>query len=82
MEEKMSGNKLEPNSKTHFSASEFANEIDRSTQYVWALIRTGRVKAERIGKVFIIHKDEVKRVKLKRPAVSRKDYRSKSTKRE
>lgn len=78
----MSGNNLEHNSKTNYSASEFANEIDRSTQYARALIRTGKVKAERIGKVFIIHKDEVKRVKLKRPTVTRKDYRSKSTKRE
>jgi hypothetical protein len=61
-------------SKNFFSVGESAREIGRSTQYVRALIKTGAIEAERVNRIYIIRREEVKRVERDCPVVTREDY--------
>ena len=60
--------------KDLFSVGECAKEIDKSTQYVRALIKTGAIEAERVNRIYILRRKEVKRIKRERPVVTREDY--------
>jgi len=49
-------------SKNHYSASEVADLLKKSRMQVNLDIRLGKIKAEKIGKSYIISAKEVKRL--------------------
>lgn len=60
-----------------YSVKDCAREIGRSEQYVRALIRGGMLEAQCLSRAFMIHKNEVDRIKHNLPLLGRDAYCSK-----
>jgi excisionase family DNA binding protein len=54
-----------------YSTSQVASDLDVSTVYVNKLIHTGKLKAERVGKGFVIHSEAVEEYKKNKQPVGR-----------
>jgi len=50
----------------NLTISQTAKLLGFTRQYVWILIKKGKLKAERVGKYYIINSEEVKRYKIDR----------------
>lgn len=55
------------------SVKQAAGLLEYSRQYVWMLIMMGRIEAKRVGRVFVIDTNEVKKYKLKKVEAKRNE---------
>lgn len=53
------------------SVQQAADNLGYSRQYIWMLIMMGRLEAQKVGRVFVIEANEVKKYKLKKEEVER-----------
>jgi len=50
----------------NLTISQTAKLLGFTRQYVWILVKKGKLKAERVGKYYIINSEEVKRYEIER----------------
>jgi excisionase family DNA binding protein len=47
-----------------YTTAETAYELNKTRAYIWALIRQKRIKAKKLGRDFIVPKNELEFIKL------------------
>ena len=65
--------------KTYLTVRELSRpeEFDKCMGWIYCGIRTGLIRAEKAGNVFIVHRSECERIKADMPIISREEYRKK-----